>query len=195
MFFFQRILSSVVIFFVSITKNFNSFVRSEIETITFCLLMIFLTFWSIIMDASVHQIRRIQRKNGKIIIRVIHELEKVTFEAIVGKICDDFNVSSVQWQFLKGAENSLFQIFHRIEKVEKAVRSFLYNGYYLGFIDVNSDASYKINALIAEQKLPESSSKSLMPRVLKQCSKRPKKWSEKFLSCPRQKSLAMKRMK
>ena len=46
------------------------------------------------MDApSGDYIRLIQRKNGRIIIRAMMELEKVTFESIVGKICEDFNVS------------------------------------------------------------------------------------------------------
>lgn len=42
-------------------------------------------------------IRAVQRKNGKIIIRAMLELEKVTFESIVEKICEDFNVS---WRVL-----------------------------------------------------------------------------------------------
>lgn len=47
------------------------------------------------MDAapSDDYIRLIQRKNGRIIIRAMLDLEKVTFESIVGKICEDFNVS------------------------------------------------------------------------------------------------------
>jgi hypothetical protein len=40
-------------------------------------------------------IRAIQRKNGKIIIRAMAEIKKVTFEAIVEKICKDYNVSYV----------------------------------------------------------------------------------------------------
>lgn len=46
------------------------------------------------MDAPcVPYIRVIQRKNGKIIIRAMLELEKVTLESIVEKICKDYNVS------------------------------------------------------------------------------------------------------
>lgn len=39
------------------------------------------------------EIRNIQRKNGKIIVRAMMELEVATFEAIVGKLCEDYNVS------------------------------------------------------------------------------------------------------
>lgn len=46
------------------------------------------------MDApSGDYIRLIQRKNGRIIIRAMLAQEKVTFESIVEKICEDFNVS------------------------------------------------------------------------------------------------------
>lgn len=45
------------------------------------------------MDAPLEDLRAIQRKNGKIIIRIMLEMEKVTFESIVQKICEDFNVS------------------------------------------------------------------------------------------------------
>lgn len=46
-------------------------------------------------STSESYIHDVQRKNGKIIIRAICELEgKVTFEAIVGKICEDLNVSN-----------------------------------------------------------------------------------------------------
>lgn len=45
------------------------------------------------MDASSHHIRDIQRKNGKIIIRTMLEIEKATFESIVEKLCSDYNVS------------------------------------------------------------------------------------------------------
>ena len=38
-------------------------------------------------------ISSIQRKNGKIIIRAMLELEKVMVESIVGKICKDYNVT------------------------------------------------------------------------------------------------------
>lgn len=40
------------------------------------------------------KIRSIQRKNGQIIIQAMMALDEVTLDAIVEKICVDFNVST-----------------------------------------------------------------------------------------------------
>lgn len=70
----------------------------EIESINLCLLTApSHASWSIMEQ---EEIRNIQRKNGKIIVRAMMELEVATFEAIVGKLCEDYNVScraSADW--------------------------------------------------------------------------------------------------
>lgn len=74
------------------------------------------------------------------------------------------------------------QVFNDRRKVERAVRGFLFRGYYLGIVDVNLDKSYKINDLIAEKAGQQylASQGECLPRAAKR--KCLKNWSEKFHS-------------
>ncbi|CRK88685.1 CLUMA_CG002439, isoform A [Clunio marinus] len=77
--------------------------------------------------------REIQRRNGKIIIRALMGVEKATVNAIVEKICCEHNIIVFK------------------NEVEKEVKSFIYRGYKLGFIDVTEDSCFVINHRIKEQ--------------------------------------------
>lgn len=86
---------SLCVFFLSLFVffwwNFSEFDRKLNLLTLVC--QRFSAFWSAMDASSDSYIRAVQRKNGKIIIRAMLELEKVTFESIVHKICEDFNVS------------------------------------------------------------------------------------------------------
>lgn len=102
------------------------------------------------MDASPHYVRDIQRQNGKLIIRAMLAVGKATLETIVEKLCNDYNVSiDLRAVCLKQRyRHSKFQIIFEKENIEKAVRTFLRNGFYSGFLDVIEDGSFVISHTI-----------------------------------------------
>lgn len=80
-------------------------------------------------------------------------------ESIVCKIFEDYNVSAninllYCCCFIK---LSIFpcQIFYERALAENAVKYFLRNGYYLGFVDVNQDGSFDINHSIKQKFIEE----------------------------------------
>jgi hypothetical protein len=64
-----------------------------------------------------------------------------------GLQCESVNINLLFSPPHKALNFSLssLQIFFDTERVENAVKDFLRNGYYLGFIDVNEDESFDIN--------------------------------------------------
>lgn len=146
-----------------------------------------------IMDASSHYVRDIQRRNGKLIIRAMLAVGKATFETIVEKLCSDYNVSiDLGTVCLKRRHRHWkFQIIFEKEIVENAVRSFLRNGFYSGFLDVNDDESFAISHAIRhhiedefkEQSTKRSSSPSAPTNSSKKtCNSTSKKWFNSFWS-------------
>lgn len=67
--------------------------------------------------------------------------------------------------------------------VETAVRSFLVNGYFLGFIEVNRDETFKFCDAVA-QASQQQIQNCLDPRAANKSSRCPKKWFEKCSKNP-----------
>lgn len=79
------------------------------------------------------------------------------------------------------------QIFFDKTAVETAVRSFLVNGYFLGFIEVAKDETFKFSDTTT-QASQQQTQNCLDPRAANKSSRCPKKWFEKCsknpLRCP-----------
>jgi len=88
--------------------------------------------------------REIQRRNGKLIIQAMMELERPTIDGIVERLCRNHDVSlPIQLRSFLGP--FLWpQIFQLAADVRKAVAKLLKKAYFLGWIDLHCDGYIEV---------------------------------------------------